>query len=62
MIRKYHNHKPQTTPWHHEEEPLNHHETPGRQRTSDTLIGYLPIFQMLPKTSVSIRYHWFSFG
>ena len=26
-----HNHKPQTTPWLHEEEPLNHHETPGRQ-------------------------------
>ena len=26
-----HNHKPQTTPWHREEEPLNHHETPGRQ-------------------------------
>ena len=23
MIRKYHNHKPQTTPWHHEEKPLN---------------------------------------
>ena len=20
-----------TTPWHREEEPLNHHETPGRQ-------------------------------
>ena len=31
MIRKYHNHKLQTTPWHHEEEPLNHHKTPGRQ-------------------------------
>ena len=31
MIRKYHNHKPQTTPWHREEEPLNHQETPGRQ-------------------------------
>ena len=31
MIRKYHNHKPQTTPWHREEESLNHHETPGRQ-------------------------------
>ena len=31
MIRKYHNHKPQTTQWHREEEPLNHHETPGRQ-------------------------------
>ena len=23
--------KPQTTLWHREEEPLNHHETPGRQ-------------------------------
>ena len=31
MIRKYHNHEPQTTLWHREEEPLNHHETPGRQ-------------------------------
>ena len=31
MIRKYHNHKPQTTPWYREEEPLNHHETQGRQ-------------------------------
>ena len=31
MIRKYHNHKPQTTPWPREEEPLNHHETQGRQ-------------------------------
>ena len=31
MIRKYHNHKPQTTPWHRKEEPLNHRETPGRQ-------------------------------
>ena len=31
MVRKYHNHKPQTTLWHHhEEESLNHHETPGR--------------------------------
>ena len=31
MIRKYHNHKPQAILWHREEEPLNHHETPGRQ-------------------------------
>ena len=31
MIRKYHNHKPQTTLWHREEELLNHHETPGSQ-------------------------------
>ena len=31
MIRKYHHHKPQTNPWHREEEPHNHHETHGRQ-------------------------------
>ena len=31
MIRKYHSHKPQTIPWHREEELLNYHDTPGRQ-------------------------------
>ena len=31
MIRKNHNHELQTTPWYREEEPPNHHETPGRQ-------------------------------
>ena len=31
MIRKYHNRKPKTNPWHREEEPHNHHETPRRQ-------------------------------
>ena len=31
MIRKHHNHKPQTTLWRREEEPLNHQETPGPQ-------------------------------
>ena len=31
MARKYRNHKPQTDPWHREEEPHNHHETQGRQ-------------------------------
>ena len=30
MIRKYHNHKLQTNPWHHEEEP-HYHEALGRQ-------------------------------
>ena len=29
MIRKYNNHKPRTNPWHCEEEPHSHHETPG---------------------------------
>ena len=31
MIRKYHNHKPQTATWHRKEEQLNQNETPGRQ-------------------------------
>ena len=31
MIRKYHNHKPQTTQRHREEEPPNRHKKPGRQ-------------------------------
>ena len=31
MIRKHHNHKLQTNLWYREEEPLNDHETPGRQ-------------------------------
>ena len=39
MIRKYHNHKLQTTPWHREEEPLNHHETPGRQIKQSNLLS-----------------------
>ena len=42
MIRKYRNHKSQTTLWHHEEEPLNHHETPGRQiKQSNQLSNFL---------------------
>ena len=31
MIRKYHNHKLQINPSHHEEEPHNNHNTPGLQ-------------------------------
>ena len=31
MIRINHNHKSQTNPMHREEEPHNHHKTPGRQ-------------------------------
>ena len=32
MIRKYHNHKLQTNPWHCEEEPHNNHEITERQQ------------------------------
>ena len=31
MIRKYHDNKLQTIPWHRGEEPNNNLETPGRQ-------------------------------
>ena len=31
MIRKYHNHKLQTNPWHREKEPHNNHEILRRQ-------------------------------
>ena len=31
MIRKYHNHKLQTNPWHREEEPHKNHQAPGGQ-------------------------------
>ena len=31
------------------------------QRTSDTLIGYLPIFKMLFNISLCIRYPWHHF-
>ena len=41
MIRKYHNHKPQTNPWHHEEESHNHRETPGRQTKQNNQLSLL---------------------
>ena len=31
MIKKYHNHKLQITPWHCEEESQSNEKTPGRQ-------------------------------
>ena len=34
MIRKSHNHKLQTNPWHREEEPHNNHETQGTQQSN----------------------------
>ena len=40
MIRKYHDQKPQTTPWHREEEPLNHHETSGGQIKQNNQLSF----------------------
>ena len=38
MIRKTHNHTPQTNPQHREEEPQNNnsHKTPGKQKSKTT--------------------------
>ena len=40
MIRKYHNHKPQTNPWHHKEEPHNQHKTPGKQTKQSNQLSF----------------------
>ena len=53
MIRKYHNHKPKTNPWHREEEPHNHHQTPGRQTKQSKQLS-LP-HQDDCKTRIDIR-------
>ena len=41
MIRKNHNHKLQTNPWLHEEEPHHYHETPERQTKQSKMIAKL---------------------
>ena len=33
----------QTNPWHHEEEPHNNHETPGRQTKQSNQLSLFPI-------------------
>ena len=42
MIRKCHNHKLQTNPWQHEEEPHNNHETLGRQTKQSNQLWLFP--------------------
>ena len=40
MIRKYHYHKQQRSPWHREEEPHNSHETPGRHTKQSNQLSF----------------------
>ena len=54
MIRKYHNNKLQTNPWHREEEPHNNHKTPGRQTKQSNQIS-LP-HQDDSKTRMVLKY------
>ena len=53
MIKKYHNQKPQTNPWHRREEQHNHHETPLRHTKQS---NQLPLpHQDDSKTRMDIR-------
>ena len=49
MIRKYHNHKLQTNPWHREEGPRNNHEIPGRPPKQSNAINSLYPIEMIAK-------------
>ena len=53
MIRKYHNQKLQTNPWHSEEETDNNHETSGRQTKRQS--NQLP----LPRSRIIMWLDWF---
>ena len=41
MIRKYHNHRLQTSPWHRKDLPHNKNETPGRQTKQSNQLSLL---------------------
>ena len=52
MIRKYHNHKLQTNPWHCEEESHTNQETPGRQTKQS---NQLKMIAILKKKSSNVQ-------
>ena len=55
MIRKYHNHKLQTNPWHLEEEQHNNHET-YEDKLNKTISSSLPS-KMIAKPEWTHVYH-----
>ena len=55
MIRKYHNHKLHTNPWHREEEPHNYHEKPGRQSKATSFLFPIEIIVKLEWTQNSAQ-------
>ena len=55
IIRKYHNHKLLTNPWHHKKEPPNNHKTPGRQTEQNNQLS-LP-YQDDCNTRMDTKYH-----
>ena len=56
MIKKYHKYKQLTTLWHREEEPLNHHETPGRQiKQSTNSLFPIKMIAILERTQSNVQ-------
>ena len=56
MIRKYHNHKPQTTPWHREEEPLNYtrHQEDKLSKATSSLFP-IKMIAILERTKSNVQ-------
>ena len=57
MVRKFHNHKLQTNPWHCEEEPHSNHEALGKQTKQSNQISLphlLALFLSLSTPSLSV--------
>ena len=55
MISKYHNHKLQTSPWHHEEEPHNNHETPHQEDNQSKATSSFSHIKMIAKLEWTYR-------
>ena len=51
MIRKYHNHKLQTNPWHREEEPHNNHQEDKQSKATSSLFPIAMIAKLEWKQS-----------
>ena len=62
MIRKYHNYKPQSNPWHREEEPHNHHKTPGAVSGEHFTQGTILIVILVSSGSAKSRTHQSAVG
>ena len=55
MIRKYHNYKLQTNPWHREEEPHNNHETPGNLGKATSFLFPIKMIANLEWTKSNVK-------
>ena len=54
MVRKFHNHKLQTNPWHCEEEPHSNHEALGKQTKQSNQISLPHLLALFLSLSLSL--------